>query len=467
MKDKNPENIKHWNIWFTDILLNYMKNHPDERLRLLFKPYASFSKMNKLFGLGKAYLQDKRKQKWAKSAIALSLLNSMKISIRKRINHWKQIHLDIIDDLIKAEDDIIELINLYDKLFNPKLLPFSWIKKYHPNLDLNYFSKIKSLDQAYWLGYLIADGWITLLRKPHGKYYKIGFGQSKKDSERVIEFCRALGLNMKYIKDKLTECALVKSKRKSVFTVITFYSGNINNKNSMANTLINLGMNYIFDTSKGKRKKVPNLVDLGEKNLMLAYLLGFYDGDGTKAYNQKDGRICPSIASSVRSFLMQIKDYFNINNTIQKTSKEIYDFNRNKFIISTGFKLNLGHDLFEIMMSIKVNSLERKRIPLECLNRPKMTAQRKWLAEIFTEEELNSLLDVISPTKTSELLGIHRETLVSFAKEVYGLEVPSGSYYNQLTRYEQLFGKEIPYYSELNYWTNYLCKVGKFSNRLT
>jgi hypothetical protein len=466
MKDNSQEMIKHWNIWFTDNLLNYMNNHPDERLRLLFKPYASFSKMSNFFGLSNSYLQDKRKHKWAKIAIALSLLDSMKISIRKIINDWKQIHSDLVDELIKTEEDLIEIINLYEKLFNPKLSPFSWIKRYHPNLDLNYFLNIKSLDQAYWLGYLIADGWITLVRKPHANYYEIGFGQSKRDGDRVIKFSRALGLNMKYIKDKLTECAFVKSKKKSVFTVITFYSGNINDKNSMANNLINLGMNYIFDANKGMRKKVPNFVDLGDKNLMLAYLLGFYDGDGTRAYNQKDGRICPSIASSVRSFLMQIKKYFNIKNTIQKTTLERYDFNRNIFIRGTSFKLNLGHDLFKMMMSINVKSLKRKRIPLESLNRPKMTAQRKWLAEIFTEEELDSLLDVISPTKTSELLGIHRETLVSFAKDVYGLNVPSGSYYNQLATYEQHYGKDIPFFSELNYWTNYLCKVGKYSNRI-
>jgi len=466
MKYKTQEKINHWNIWFTDNLLNYMNNHPNERLRLLFKPYACFSKMSKLFGLSNTYLQDKRKPKWAKNAIALSLLNSMKISIRNRIVQWKQIHTNLIDDLIKAEEDIIDVINLYENLFNPKISPFSWIKKYHPNLDLNYFSNIKTLAQAYWLGYLIADGWITLVRKTHGNYYEIGFGQTKKDGERVFEFCRALGLNMKYIKDKLTECALIKSKKKSIFTVITFYSGNINDKNSMANNLINLGMNYIFDSNKGARKKVPNLVDLGEKNLMLAYLLGFYDGDGTKAYNQKDGRICPSIASSVRSFLVKIKRYYNIKNIIQKSTIERYDYNRNIFIRGTGYKLNLGHDLFEMMMSIKINSLRRKRIPLGSLNRPKMTAQRKWLAEIFTEEELDSLLDVISPTKTSELLGIHRETFVSFAKEVYGLKVPSGSYYNQLATYKQHYGKDIPYYSELNYWTNYLYKVGKYSDRI-
>lgn len=458
--------IKHWNRWFTDKLLDCMNNCPDDRIRALFKPYASYSKMSNFFGLSNTYLQDKRRHKWGKKAIALSLLNSMKISTRKKINQWKQMHTNLIGDFIKVEVDIIDIINIYEKSFNPKLSPFSWIKKYHPNLDLNYFSDIKMLDQAYWLGYLIADGWITLVRKPHGNYYEIGFGQSKKDSERVIEFCKALGLNKKYIKDKLIECALVKSKKKSVFTVITFYSGNINDKNSMANNLINLGMNYVFDVNKGIRKKIPKLIDLGERNLMLAFLLGLYDGDGTKAYNQKDGRICPSIASSVRSFLVQIKRYFNIKNVIQKSTIERYDYNRNIFLRDTGYKLNLGQDLFEMMMSVKSNSLKRKRIPFESLNRPKMTAQRKWLAEIFTEEELDSLLDVISPTKTSELLGIHRETLVSFAKEVYSLDVPSGSYYNQLATYEQHYGKEIPYYSELNYWINYLSKVGKYSNQI-
>lgn len=123
----------------------------------------------------------------------------------------------------------------------------------------------------------------------------------------------------------------------------------------------------------------------------------------------------------------------------------------------------MGHDLFKQMMSLEVDSMKRKRITLDLLKKPKLTGQRKWLAENFSDVEFDSLLDVISPTKISKLLGIHRETVISFAKRIYHLEVPSGSYYNQLATYLQHYGKKVPFYSELMYWTNYLDKIGIYS----
>lgn len=458
-----PEDISHWNIWFTDRLLDCMTNCPNESIDSLFRPYVTFSRMSEFYGLSKTYLQDKRRSRWAKEAIALSLLGKMIDSVRYKINQWKILYPNLVKEFIKIEEELINLIRRYQNLFNPKQTPFSWLLKYHPNLDLNYFANIETLHQAYWLGYLIADGWITLMRKPHGDYYRVGFSQAQKDNESVFKFVRVLGLNRKYVRNKLTECALVQSRKKSVITIITFYSGNVNDKNSMANDLINLGMKYEYDAKKEKREKVPKLIDLGDHYLMLAYLLGLYDGDGTIAYNKKSGGISPSIASSNRLFLEQIKQHFDISNRLQKSITVNYDYKRNINIRGEGYKLTLGHDLFKQMMLLEVDSMKRKRITLDLLKKPKLTGQRKWLAENFTDIEFDSLLDVISPTKISKLLGIHRETIVSFAKRICHLEVPSGGYYNQLATYLQHYGKKVPFYSELVYWTNYLDQIGMYS----
>ena len=459
----NSKDISHWNIWFTDRLLDCMTNCPNERIKALFSPYATYSRMSEFYGLSKTYLQDKRRARWAKGAIALSILEEMIDSVSSKMNQWKNYYPRLVKSFDKIEEDLINIILLYQQLFSPKLTPYSWLVNYHPNLNLNYFSEIKTLHQAYWIGFLIADGWITLLKKPHGDYYRIGFCQAQKDNESVYKFVRALGLNVHYVKDISKECALVRSREKMLATKITFYSGNVNTKNTIAKDLINLGMEYKYDSKKKKRRKIPKLINLGDNDLMLAYLLGLYDGDGTMAYNKKDGRISPSIASSNKIFLEQIKQYFSITNKLQKSTSVYYDYKRNIELIGEVYKLTLGHDLFKQMMSLEVNSLKRKRIALNLIDKPKLTSQRKWLAENFTKLELDSLLDVISPTKISLLLGIHRETLIGFAKKIYHLEVPSGSYYNQLSTYLQHHGEEEPYYSNLVYWTNFLETVGVYS----
>lgn len=457
-----PNYISHRNIWFTDSLLDCMINNPNKILKSLFKPYATYTDMSGLYGLSKTYLLDKRRPRWAKKTIALNILEKMKESVCIKINQWRTIYPNLIKEFNAIEGEILDLIQCYEVKFAPKPKPCSWLLNYHPDLKLNYFSEIKTLNQAYWLGYLIADGWITLIRKPHGDYYRVGFCQAQKDNERVYKFVRALGLNIKFIKNVKKECALVSSRKKSKITIITFYSGNVTEKESIANDLINLGMRYNFDAKKNMRKKNPELIDLKNFDFMLAYLLGLYDGDGTLAYNKQDGRISPSIASSNIGFLKQIKHYFSISCQLQKSITIRYDYKRNRDIRGDCYKLCLGQELFKQLMSLKVDSLKRKRIDLDLLRKPKLTAQRKWLAENFTESELDSLLDIFSPTKISALLGIHRETLVAFAKKIYYLDVPNGSYYKQLERYLQLHGNKVSFYSDLVYWTKRLEKIGVY-----
>ncbi|MFX0073845.1 MAG: LAGLIDADG family homing endonuclease [Candidatus Hermodarchaeota archaeon] len=460
------ENISHWNIWFTDTLLDCMTNYPNEIINSLFKPYNTYSGMSKLYGLSNRYLLDKRRPRWARKAIAISILEKMKDSISNKLEHWRTLYPDFIKDFDAIEGKILEIIRCYQAKFSPKPKPFSWLINYHPNLNINYFSEIKTLNQAYWLGYLIADGWITLIKKPHGDYYRVGFCQAQRDNESVYKFVQALGLNIKYVKNLKKECSFVKSRKNSTITMITFYSGNVTEKKNIANDLINLGMKYKFDAKKNMRKKEPVLIDLKNQQLMLAYLLGLYDGDGTLAFNKKDSKISPSIASSNLEFLKQIKHYFSLSYDIQKFTNVKYDYKRNRDVIGDCFKLSLGLELFKQMMSLKIDSLKRKRINIDLILKPKLTRQRKWLAEKFTELEMDSLLNVVSPTKISILLGIHRSTLVSFAKNIYHLDVPNGKYYNQLARSLQFRGKLVSFYSDFVYWTRKLEEIGKHSKVL-
>lgn len=89
------------------------------------------------------------------------------------------------------------------------------------------------------------------------------------------------------------------------------------------------------------------------QNYTLAFLLGFYDGDGSLT---SGNRIRPRITSKSKLFIDDIKNYFNISYTIITTIGETIDGNMTK-----SYKLELPYILFNQMMDLEIESLERKK----------------------------------------------------------------------------------------------------------
>ncbi len=88
---------------------------------------------------------------------------------------------------------------------------------------------------------------------------------------------------------------------------------------------------YGYDDEKGKRVKIPRLTILKNRQLMLTFLLGIYDGDGSLGLNKYVGgkmTISPNIVSSDKGFLIQLKDYFDLKYELYLHSYEKYDFKK-------------------------------------------------------------------------------------------------------------------------------------------
>jgi len=98
---------------------------------------------------------------------------------------------------------------------------------------------------------------------------------------------------------------------------------------------------------------------------MLAFLLGFYDGDGTLAYNKFTHRIQPSLVSSDKNFIIQIKKYFNIKYSISSRVIEQYNLRKNKTVKTQVNALSIGVKFFEEMLKNYRSSMERKKVELE------------------------------------------------------------------------------------------------------
>ncbi|MFX0101640.1 MAG: hypothetical protein ACFFCS_18900, partial [Candidatus Hodarchaeota archaeon] len=100
-----------------------------------------------------------------------------------------------------------------------------------------------------------------------------------------------------------------------------------------------------------RKSKIIQFPELTNKKLDLAFLLGFYDGDGKKNTTQ--------ICTGSSQFLKQIKEKFNLGFEIRKDE---YDGTiEGRKIHSKGFKMHLGADLFNKMMNNYKWSLPSKR----------------------------------------------------------------------------------------------------------
>lgn len=362
----NPnENDEKINVWFTNQIREIMKNQTNHKICLLFKPFStSFRRMSTFFGFPNHYLPAQRMNEYSNKPIAVNKLQKMKYSLREKITKWKFENKSLIKDLISIENEIINLIDFYQEIFKPKLTAHSQINIYHPKINFSYFKRIDSIKKAYWLGFMIADGWIAIDKKNSGYYYRIGFGQKTNDRERILAFCMEIGLDENYIHDYKID----KDGKIYYYSEIRFSVGKIEWNNTMAQDLIKLGMEYIFIKSKNKRIKKPFLPVLKEAKLMLAFLLGFYDGDGClRFYTSLNGRvsISPQICSSNKDFLEEIRKCFGIQNHIYSIKKKKIEYESGEIKIIRMYYLTLGHKLFYKLMSIMNDSMNRKRIPCQ------------------------------------------------------------------------------------------------------
>lgn len=350
------DKIEHYNKWLTDGIQNYIKNM-DEEIIYLFEPYVDFSKMDDLFGLSQGYIAKQRMRINSEKVIAKSILDQMRYHFKQKIEKWIDIHHTLTELLLNAQSDILDFINHYETVLNPKPTPDYQMYNHHPDFKRKYFSDIITTEQAYWVGFIFADGWIIIEHKKSGDYYRMGLQLSIKDKKILFKFCEDIGLNSKYIKYRDIGSAF--SEKKYPMCEIRWGDQNF------ALDLINLGMEYEYSEEKGRRVKTPRLPNLRSRKLMLAFLLGFYDGDGTRGYDKDTGRIRPRIASSDKDFLLQIKNYFRIEYQISSTEIKKFNIRTRKLVKILGSRLHIGIELFEEMLRAYDKSLERKRVPLE------------------------------------------------------------------------------------------------------
>lgn len=233
---------------------------------------------------------------------------------------------DILDDYIRNLESTfaascIDFIEKYIRINNvPKVS--KGVLKHHPNLKISYFKDIDTKEKAYWLGFIFADGSIC-----SGQPLQFQVEISEKDEVLIDKLANAIGFNLEY-KKEIKRDKTIRLRFKN---------------NKFAQFLLEHGM--IIGKEKSKNIELPKL---DEEKLYLAFLLGYFDGDG------KQGTT--SIKSGSNKILEQIKDMFNLETKISQISYRLKNGE-----IGNAYDFWLGGKLFNLMLDNYKNSLNRKR----------------------------------------------------------------------------------------------------------
>lgn len=147
-----------------------------------------------------------------------------------------------------------------------------WIKNHINNplpkrrkFNNSFFDIIDSPRKAYWLGFIYADGWISINKD--GRHYEFGMELTRSDRYILEELNRDLG-NAHIIYDHHRELYIVNNPKKSITdtSVLRVYS------KQLVNDLRKSGI----DCRKTKSEIFPVVDD----SLFPAFLRGYIDGDG-------------------------------------------------------------------------------------------------------------------------------------------------------------------------------------------
>ena len=190
------------------------------------------------------------------------------------------------------------------------------ILNFHPNIKMDYFENIDTKNKAYWLGFLWAEVYL-------GKNDAVTLDLSNKDELLIDKFIKDLGLNPDYKSSR----NIMKESGLKTYIRIRFKCSKI------VKDLKKLG-----HVPSGL--KLTTFPILKSRELDLAFLLGFFDGDGKEGKNQ--------FHIGSKPILEEIKRKFEFKHQI------IPDGVGNYY-------LSLGAKLFNEMLDNYLDSLPRKR----------------------------------------------------------------------------------------------------------
>ncbi len=323
--DNRKRNIKNWadrNKLIKYYTLNFLEDF------VKFSPLETKVALSRFLGHGEGYInkkiQDARKNPTLLYGIDL-------------ISDWKE-------KLENAGYFNQKLVEIFDRYLENSL-PLSnrmQIFKTDPQINLNYFKTIDSLEKSYWLGWLFAEGSVVVSYRNSNQFYNFVVEINVKDMILIKRFINAIQMNPYKV-------TVYKRRRddKVYYLVRIIFSNELFVRN-----LVTKGF-PIASRHDEKKSGVIRMPRFENHNYAIAFLLGFYDGDGSLTAGN---RFRPRIASKSKYFIDDIKDYFDIDYAV-----ETNEYKKNDGRITRSYKLELERNLFNQVMDLEIESLERKK----------------------------------------------------------------------------------------------------------
>ncbi len=286
------------------------------------------------------------------------------------------------------------------------------IPNIHKNLKVDYFKDIDTNEKAYWLGFLFADAYVT---KTNGS---MRLKLSIKDEETLDKFILAVGADgsLKKQYGPYETCGVSKevtiSDRQFVSHLIRH--GCVN-----------------------KKSLIIRFPELSSRELDLAFMMGFFDGDG----NESNTAFCCGSSGFI--------DDVCIKFDIDRDSKRVRHEKENLWIVYLGVKL------FKEMLEVYHDSMPRKRrvhedqglivgSPYSEENAKPTTIQKIILGKVrkrkfeITQEDLHKLVWTMPTTKVAAMFNVSDKAIERRCK-LLGVAKPPNGYWTKVS-----FGKITP-----------------------
>ena len=184
----------------------------------------------------------------------------------------------------------------------------------------NAFDIIETEEDAYWLGFILADGYVSNGSKP---YLQIKLGE--KDKNHLLKFIKYLGYTTDAVIKETTGGAY---SRNNICYVVKISC------RSISNNLQKYGLN-----GAKSQKEIPFILPTIE--LQKAYIRGIIDGDGWIRENQDGWGVCGSLET-----MTYIKTFIQNNITdVSNNSITAYS-NIYKFEMTSKYKTQIILDYF-------------------------------------------------------------------------------------------------------------------------
>ncbi|MHA1701251.1 MAG: hypothetical protein ACTSWK_03185, partial [Promethearchaeota archaeon] len=396
----------------------------DRKMQLIFKEYIKETGRYPNYG-------EKFREKFTKWVIDYEIKNQdYEIIPRlKKIQYNKEIYSFIIDKIQNTKYSLIAISNLLKKLglsvhsktigkisrefvYHNNLEAHkdrtSHIYAYHPKIKLDYFKEIDNKEKAYWLGFIYADGGLSF-KTSKNQFIRLNFGLDIKDKdsrEMVYRLADTLGIEKKSV----GPCSRGNMLQFSI------------TNNTLASHLNRHGV--IIGKRKSKNIKFP---ELGRRELNLAFLLGYYDGDGTAGSTV--------ITSGSKKYLEQIKEKYEIEYEL-KFKKSRSKINGRE-VKGEAWSLALGARLLNEVMRNYTFSMQRKRKIFEtpeeksermrkfCINRAKLNINEDFL------KDLKKLVWEMPLYRIAEKLNVSNSRISDICKQ-YEIKKPPIGYWKKM-----------------------------------